>query len=124
MADRREQTESAQCGNQQRHRDVQHLLHFRSAIQIRGLDDLRGNTLHKEFDNQHIKRAAEGRHNVDPEGVQQVQVAHEQVGGNGAAAEDHGDDEVNHKPSAAGHLLVGEHIAAGHRQQQSCRNAE
>ena len=124
MGHRGEQGERAQRGHQERHGDFEHLLNFRSAVQIRGLDDVLGDVLHKELHDEHVVGVAERGYDVHPEGVEQLEIAHEQIARDQPAADEHRDDEEDHDAALARHFPLGHDVPARNHEHQHGRHAQ
>ena len=97
----------------QRQSDAEEESEVAGAVELRGLVQLGGEVLLEEragYDQ--VPDAHGAREDHSPHRVQQAQLLDDEVSGDHAAVEEHGDDEQDHEEVPPGHLLARESVGA------------
>ena len=103
-----------------RQQDLEEVEHFAGAVHVRGLPQVIGDALVVGAGDDHVPDAEGAGQDDGPHGIQQAQVVDQQVSGDQAAVEEHGDDEQGVEDFLA--LEVGQGHGVGCQHGDSHRN--
>ena len=73
---------------------------------------------------EHVVGVAERGYDVHPEGVEQLEIAHEQIARDQPSADEHRDDEEDHDAALARHFPLGHDVPARNHEHQHGRHAQ
>ena len=119
MADGVEQAEGCQHRQGQGKHNLQQHADIRASVHGRGLFQLLGNALEEVLDDHHVIGADGAGQQDGPVGVGKIQdIRDDDISGNHAAGEEHGDDDHVEEEVPAPQAGLGQGVGHGHRAEQ------